>query len=99
MKRLEFSRYIEEDLDTIADFIAQDNPVRAVSFIREIRQKLASLQHTPYLYQLRPDIGDDARMAVLGNYVILFRITPQHGVRVERIVYGGRELPHTLDPT
>ncbi len=99
MKRLEFSRYIEEDLDTIADFIAQDNPVRAVSFIREIRQKLASLQNTPYLYQLRPDIGDDARMAVHGNYVILFRITPQHGVRVERIVYGGRDLPHTLDPT
>jgi plasmid stabilization system protein ParE len=32
---VELSRFIEEDLDTIAEHIAQDNPARAVSFIQE----------------------------------------------------------------
>ncbi len=31
--RLELSRYIKGDLDNIADYIAQDNPRRAVTFI------------------------------------------------------------------
>lgn len=35
--RLELSRYVEDDLDAIADFIAQDNPSRAVTFIQDIR--------------------------------------------------------------
>jgi plasmid stabilization system protein ParE len=34
VKQLEFSRFIEGDLDDIADFIAQDNPLRAVTFIK-----------------------------------------------------------------
>jgi len=32
--RLELSVYVEGDLDNIADYIAQDNPGRAVTFIR-----------------------------------------------------------------
>ncbi len=32
------------------------------------------LGQSPLLYQLRPEIGEDARMAVVGRYVILFRI-------------------------
>lgn len=60
--RLEFSRWVEGDLDTIADFIAQDNPQRAVTFIREIRQKIDKVGQRPLLYQLRPEIGEGARM-------------------------------------
>ena len=90
--RLEFSRWVESDLDTIADFIAQDNPHRAVTFIREIRQKIYKVSQHPLLYQLRPEIGEAARLAVVGRYVILFRILGDV-VRIERVVYGGRELP------
>ena len=36
MMRLELSCYIEGDLDGIADYIAQDNPHRAVTFIQDI---------------------------------------------------------------
>ena len=36
--RVELSSFIESDLEAIADYIAQDNPMRAVSFIREIRE-------------------------------------------------------------
>jgi len=56
--QLKFSRFIESDLDQIADFIYQDNPRRAVTFIKEIRTKITEIQHNPLAYQLRPDIGD-----------------------------------------
>lgn len=93
--RLELSRYIENDLEEIADFIAEENPARAVSFIREIRQKIRSISLQPLLYQLRPEIGESARLAVVGRYVILFRIVDEV-VRIERIVYGGRDIPSLL---
>ncbi|HTU33701.1 MAG TPA: type II toxin-antitoxin system RelE/ParE family toxin [Candidatus Acidoferrum sp.] len=90
--RVEFSRWVEGDLEAIGDFIAQDNPRRAVSFIREIREKINRVGHQPLLYQLRPEIGEDARLAVVGKYVILFRVVGET-VRIERVVYGGRDLP------
>ncbi len=93
--RVEFSRWVEGDLEAIADFIAEDNPTRAVSFIREIRDKIERIGRQPLLYQLRPEIGHDARLAVVGRYVILFRVAGEV-VRIERVVFGGRDLPELL---
>jgi len=89
--RLELSSFVEADLDTVADYIAQDNPTRAVSFLREIRAQILAVGQNPLLYQLRPEIGEGARMAVVGRYVILFRMIGET-VRIERVVYGGRDL-------
>ncbi|EKD99005.1 MAG: plasmid stabilization system [uncultured bacterium] len=94
--QLELSRYIEGDLDDIADYIAQDNPGRAVSFIQDIRRKFNDIQRSPLSYQLRPDIGEEARMATVGNYAILFRAAGEV-VRIERVTYGGRDLPGIID--
>ena len=90
--QLELSAFVEADLDTIAAFIAEDNPGRALTFIRDIRSKFRAIQRSPLLYQLRPDIGEDARMATVGNYAVLFRIAGTI-VRIERVVYAGRDLP------
>jgi plasmid stabilization system protein ParE len=61
--RLELSRFVEGDLDDIAGYIAQDNPLRAVTFIQEIRAKFHEIRHNSLLYQLRLDIGEETRMA------------------------------------
>jgi toxin ParE1/3/4 len=89
--RLEFSRFVEDDLGAIADYIAQDNPTRAATFIREIGAQILTVGRTPLHYQLRPEIGEGARMAIVGRYVILFR-TLGKAVRIERVVHGGRDL-------
>lgn len=96
MMRLELSRYVEGDLDNIADYIAQDNPHRAVTFIQDIRAKFLDIQRSPLIYQLRPDIGEEARMATVGNYAILFRLIGEV-IRIERIIYGGRDLPNIFE--
>jgi toxin ParE1/3/4 len=36
---LEFSNEAESDLEQIADYIAADDPRRALSFVRELRSK------------------------------------------------------------
>ena len=95
---LEISRFIEGDLDDISSYIAQDNPRRAVTFIQDIRVKFLDVQRNPLLYQLRPDIGEEARMATVGNYAILFRVIGEV-VRIERVTYGGRDLPAMFDPS
>jgi toxin ParE1/3/4 len=91
--RLELSPFVERDLDAIASYIAQHNPRRAVTFLREIRANFRVIARRPALYRLRPEIGQDARMALVGHHAILFRVIADKGVRIERVIYGGRDLP------
>ena len=63
--RLELSRFIESDLDDIAGYIGQDDPRRAVTFVQDIRAKFLGIQRNALIYQLRPDIGEEARMATV----------------------------------
>ncbi len=93
--RVEFSAFVEGDLVAIADYIAEDNPNRAIEFLREIREEIRRLGKNPLIYRLRPEIGEEARLAIVGRYVILFR-TRGRVVRVERVVFGGRDLPLLL---
>lgn len=93
--RLELSAFIESDLDSIASYIAADNPRRALTFLQEIRAALRRIAREPLLHQLRPDIGEDARLAVHKRYVILYRIV-EDTVRIERIAHGSRLLPPLL---
>jgi plasmid stabilization system protein ParE len=95
--RLELSAFIEGDLDDIAEHIARDSPRRAVSFIQDIRAKFRDIARHPLIYQLRPEIGEGARMATVGNYAILYRVDGGV-VCIERVAYGGRDLPTLLDP-
>lgn len=90
--RVKLSRFVRRDLEEIADWIAHDNPRRAVTFIQEIRETFREIGAGPQLFQLRPDIGESARVAVVGRYVILFWIDGEV-VRIERVLYGGRDLP------
>jgi toxin ParE1/3/4 len=93
--RVEFSVFVEGDMVAIADYFAQDNPKRVVEFIQEIRDETRRIGKNPLIYRLRPEIGEEARLAIIGRYVILFRIQAKV-VRIERVVFGGRDLPLLL---
>ena len=89
--RLRLSRFVPGDLEEIADFIAQDSPRHAVRVLRLLRARMKEIAKRPEIYRLRPKIGSEARVATVGNCVILFRIQG-NAVRIERVVHGGREL-------
>jgi len=57
-----FSPLAEQDLEEIGDYIARDNPNRAVSFIREVRDRCAKITDNPRTAPLRPELGAGIRM-------------------------------------
>jgi toxin ParE1/3/4 len=94
--RLRLSPFVPADLKEISDYIAQDSPRHAVRTLRALRAKMKEIARKPQIYRLRPELGADARLATVGNFVILFRIR-QKTVRIERVVHGGRDLVLMLE--
>jgi toxin ParE1/3/4 len=94
--RLRLSPHVPGDLEDIVDYIANDSPRHALRVLRLLRARIKEIAKQPELYRLRPEIGIDARLAAMGQYVILFRIR-QNAVRIERVVHGGRDLLPLLE--
>jgi toxin ParE1/3/4 len=87
-----------DDLARIGERIAQDNPRRAVTFIDEIEAHCERISVTPLAYPLLP--GREAtrlRRAVHGNYLIFYRIDPDHVV-VVHVLHGARDYEAILFP-
>ena len=60
--RAHFTPQAEIDLEEIGDYIALDKPRRAVSLIREMRQRCEKIAEGPHHYVVRPDLsGTDFR--------------------------------------
>jgi toxin ParE1/3/4 len=91
MKPVIFSPEAEADLQEIGDYIAQDNPRRALSFVRELFEHALRLTDTPYAYPKRDDLSPGLMMAVHGSYLILFRVGNEH-IEIVRITHGARDL-------
>ncbi|GAA4999872.1 hypothetical protein GCM10023206_01090 [Acinetobacter puyangensis] len=70
-----FTKQAEFDLEQILDFIAQDNPIRALSFTQELEQKCLSIADIPKAFQIFDELADlGIRRRVYQNYSIFFRI-------------------------
>jgi plasmid stabilization system protein ParE len=89
---------VPADLEEIVDYIAQDSPRQAARVLHALRARMKEIARQPQLYRLRPELGAEARLATMGNYVILFRIR-RDAVRIERVVHGSRDLLSILDET
>ncbi|MGO9311428.1 MAG: type II toxin-antitoxin system RelE/ParE family toxin [Syntrophobacteraceae bacterium] len=62
----------------MGDYIARDNPPRAVSFIREIREQCAKITATPLAASLRHELGEGIRMVPFGHYLIFYTVGREH---------------------
>ncbi len=89
--RFRFSRRAEIDIAEIGDFIARDNPRRALSFVAELRSRCRALVEFPEAYPLRPEFGAGVRVAVHGNYLIFYLIRGQV-LEIRRVIHGARRL-------
>lgn len=96
-RRLIFSPVAVADLDEIADYIARDNPIRAVSFVAELETRCRGIAEAPELYPLRPDLALGIRMAAHGRYLLLYRdLMAENIVRIERVLHSARNIPRLL---
>jgi toxin ParE1/3/4 len=90
--RLFFSPLAEQDLENIADYIAADNPARALSFVQELRKQCERISANPRGYRERPEFGEGVRSCAHGRYAIFFTLDAEK-VTVVRILHGARDFP------
>ncbi len=81
----------ERDLAEIADFIAKDNTVRAMSFVNELIDCCLAIEEHPTLARIRPEIGKGIRLSIYGSYVVIYRIEGDDVV-ILRVVHGARDI-------
>ena len=73
MKRVSFTPLAEADLEGIGDYIAQDNPRRALSYLAELRSQCAKIALAPLAYRARPEFDKHLRSCAHGHHVIFFQ--------------------------
>ena len=88
--RCTFTPKAEADLAAIADWIAEDNPSRAISFIREIRDRCDQVAEFPKAFPERAELGPGIRMSVHRDYLIFYREEAARVV-VVRVLHGSRD--------
>ena len=88
---LEFSSEAENDLEQIADYIAQDDPQRALSFVQELRSKCERLPDAPNSFAFVPRFEHHGiRRRVYGNYLIFYRVESEKVVIIH-ILHGATD--------
>ena len=86
----------EADLFPIGVWIAKDNPIRAQTFLGELREACRSVGDTPRAY---PVIGRyrraNVRRRAYRDYLIFYRIGKEH-VEVVHVLHGARDYEAIL---
>jgi plasmid stabilization system protein ParE len=86
----------EADLEAIGDYIAQDNPERAVSFVEEIAERCLRLGQAPNAYALVPRLAHlGIRKRTFGNYLIFYRVLRDQ-VQVLHVLNSARDYEAIL---
>lgn len=84
----------EDDLISIYQWIAGDNPSRAKSFIDELDRRIGNLKDHPHLGRVprHPKLREVGyRVLVIEAYLIFYMIRG-HTVEIHRVVHGSRHL-------
>lgn len=84
------------DLRTIVQYIGKDNPTRANSFGKELRDKTKPLAQHPELgRQGRPGLPDYLReLVVHPNYIVFYRVLAEsRTVQILRVKHAAQQTP------
>lgn len=94
-----FSRNAERDLEAIGDWIAQDNPSRAVSFVAELVKSCKSIGKTPRAFPL-VDRSRDLRLRrrIYGDYLIFYDVGTT-SVEILHVLHGARDYAQIIFPS
>ncbi len=86
------------DLELIGDWIANDSPLRAVSFVEELELSCAEILLFPEKYPIAIRYEKMAlRRKVYGNYLIFYRVITDQ-VQIIHILHGAHDYEGMLFP-
>jgi addiction module RelE/StbE family toxin len=88
----------EADLVEIFDFIAQDSPNRALSYLEKLDKRIGLLEQHPELGRVprHPKLREYGyRVLIVESYLIFYIIRGQT-IGIHRVVHGSRNLDHLI---
>ena len=94
--RVALSTGAASDLERIADYIAKDDPRRALSLVQELRGKCENLVDVPLGFPLVPRYErHGVRRRVHGNYLIFYRVD-EEDIVIIHILHGAMDYAAIL---
>lgn len=96
--KVEITPTAEHDLEEIWEYIAQDDPKNASTFVLQLEKQICSLEQSPERCSLIPEnliLGTVYRHLIFGKYRTIFRMSADT-VYILRIVHGARLLEELL---
>ena len=95
---VELTAAAEADLEGIGDYIAQDNPVRALSFVRELSSSGFELADMPEAWPIIPRYEHHGvRRRVHGRYLIFYRVA-EGRITILHVLNGAMDVEAILFP-
>jgi plasmid stabilization system protein ParE len=88
----------ETDLETIAEYVAHDSVLTALSLVHELREKCFAHAEAPRGYPLVPRYEHHGiRRRPFGSYLIFYRVGTK-AIEVVHILHGARDYEPLLFP-
>jgi toxin ParE1/3/4 len=95
---VELTAAAEADLEAIGDYIAQDNPVRALSFVQELSRSCFELADMPEAWPIIPRYEHHSvRRRVHGRYLIFYSVA-EGRIIVLHVLNGAMDVEAILFP-
>lgn len=89
MPRLVIAPEARQDLRSIRDYIAKDDPKAAQRLVMRLRDVARMLAGAPAIGRARPEIGSGMRSFVVNRYVLFYRpLTGAAGIELIRVLHG-----------
>jgi toxin ParE1/3/4 len=88
----------EEDLISIFDWIANDSPSRALSFVEKVEKRIGALSQSPQLGRVprHPRLKEYGyRVLILDSYLVFYKIRNQI-VEIHRVVRSSRNIDNLI---
>lgn len=101
MPKLFVIRYLpiaQEDLNNIFDWIAKDNPTRALAFVDKIDKRISALSHSSQLGRVPRNIKlreYGYRVLILDSYLV-FYVIHERIIQIHRVVHASRNFEHLI---
>jgi toxin ParE1/3/4 len=88
----------QDDLISIFDFIAQDSPNRALSFVDDLDGRIGRLEQHPLLGRMprHPKLREYGYRVLVIEAYLVFYIIRGRDIEIHRVVHGSRNLDHLI---
>jgi toxin ParE1/3/4 len=88
----------QDDLTAILEWISQDSPNRAISFIDKLDERIGQLESHPKLGRIPryPRLREYGyRVLIVESYLVFYIIRGQT-IEIHRVIHGSRDLDHLI---